>query len=114
LYSCIKEEGYSLDSIDIIFCSDEFLIKINKEFLKHDYFTDVITFSNCIGFKIIGEIYISVDRVRDNSRIYKVKVDNELNRILIHAVLHLMKYDDSSDSMKLLMTEKENHYLNQF
>ena len=109
--ACINEEGFLLKSINFIFCSDEFLIDINQKFLNHDFYTDVITFSNGFNSIIDGEVYISIDRVKDNSKIYNVTFDNELNRVLIHGALHLMKYNDNSIVLKELMTGKENYYL---
>jgi rRNA maturation RNase YbeY len=114
IYTSVEEEGYSVDSIDFIFCSDIFLLGINKKFLKHDYFTDVITFSNSEGINLSGEIYISLDRVKENSESYQVSFDEELNRILIHGILHLMNYDDSTRSLKMRMTIKENYFLKKF
>ena len=114
IYASVEEEGYSIDSIDFIFCSDIFLLGINKKFLKHDYFTDVITFSNSEGINLSGEIYISLDRVKENSESYQVSFDEELNRILIHGILHLMNYDDSTRSLKMRMTIKENYFLKKF
>jgi probable rRNA maturation factor len=114
LTGCIKEEGYSLNSIDFIFCSDDYLLLINQKFLGHNYFTDIITFSDSKGLDIKGEIYISIDRVKENCKIYKCKFSEELNRVLVHGVLHLMNYDDFSHELKQQMTEKENYYLSTF
>ena len=114
IYDAIKEEGYSINSVDFVFCSDSFLLKINKEFLKHNYYTDVITFNNGSGRELSGEIYISLDRVKENSQVYKVSYDEELNRVLIHGILHLMNYEDSSKSLKRRMAIKENYFLSKF
>lgn len=103
-----------MKSIDFIFCTDEFLININREFLKHDYYTDVIAFSNSNGLYLNGEIYISIERVKENHKIFKVKLEDELNRVLIHGVMHLMNYDDSSENLKVLMTKKEDYFLSKF
>jgi len=114
IYASVEEEGYSIDSIDFIFCSDVFLLGINKKFLNHDYFTDVITFSNSEGNVLNGEIYISMERVRENSESYLVSFDEELNRVLIHGILHLMNYNDSSRNLKMRMTIRENYFLKKF
>jgi probable rRNA maturation factor len=114
LLRCVKEEGYSIDSIHFIFCSDKYLLKINQSFLKHDFYTDIITFSDSSDSVLNGEIYISVERVRENAKIFKVDFENELNRVLIHGVLHLMKYNDSSKVEKSIMTSKEDLLLAKF
>lgn len=112
--SCAKEEGFIIDRIKIIFCSDDFLIRINREFLNHNYFTDIITFPESKGKYVKGEIYISVERVRENSQIYKTDFDEELNRVLIHGILHLVNYSDITKSEKFKMTSKENYYLKKY
>lgn len=114
IYTSIEEEGYSVNSINFIFCSDSYLLRINKRFLEHDYFTDVITFSSSIAKVLSGEIYISYDRVKENSKIYKVSFEEELNRVMIHGILHLMNYEDSSKILKMRMTIKENYFLKKF
>jgi probable rRNA maturation factor len=112
--ACIKAEGFSIGTIRFIFCSDEFLLDINREFLKHDYLTDVITFSSSSSSLLNGEIYVSFDRVKENAGTYQVPFEEELNRVLIHGVLHLMDFDDSSKRQKLIMTAKENLFLAKF
>jgi len=107
-------ENFSVESIQFIFCSDEYLLEINKYFLKHNYYTDVITFSESFGSVLNGEIYISVERVKENSKNFRVEYDQELNRVLIHGVLHLMNYLDSTKKEKALMTSKENLFLAKF
>lgn len=113
--SCINCEGKDLDCINFIFCSDSYLQKINKKHLNKSYLTDVITFDNKLSINdtgITGDIFISADRVRENHHIYNTAFGDELARIMIHGTLHLIGYSDKSKSDKIVMTEKENFYLN--
>ncbi len=108
----IDEEGYYLDELNLIFCSDEYLLRINQEFLQHDYYTDVITFDNSEERKtILGDIFISIDRVRENAKRNKISTHNEVCRIMIHGTLHLLGYKDKTKKTKEVMTNKENLYL---
>ncbi len=108
----IKKEDASLISLNYIFCTDEYLREINVQFLKHKTFTDIITFNyNPSETQIEGEIYISVDRVRENAETYKTDFPTELNRVMIHGVLHLLGYNDKTKSEKQTMREKEDSYL---
>jgi len=113
--SWIKEtvisEGKTLGDISFIFCSDEYLLEVNKQYLNHDYFTDIITFDYVENNVISGDIFISCDRVKENASEFKTGFENELSRILIHGVLHLLGYKDKSKKDKLLMTQKEDFYL---
>jgi len=97
-----------------IFCSDSYLLKINQEFLKHDFYTDVITFDYSSGDIISGDIFISIDRIKYNAKQFKVSFDYELLRIVIHGVLHLLGYNDKQNQDKILMTSKEDEYLNRY
>ena len=107
-----NKEGYPLHSIDYIFCSDQFLLKINRDFLNHDYYTDIITFNLGEGKQpIIGEIYISADRVKENARIFKTSFKKELHRVVFHGVLHLCGYKDKSKDQVSLMRSMEDRYL---
>lgn len=110
--SVIVNEGKSLGDISFIFCSDSYLLKVNQKYLEHDYYTDIITFDYVEGKTISGDIFISVDRVGENSIQFSKSFENELNRILVHGVLHLIGYKDKSKKDKKLMTQKENIYLN--
>ena len=107
---CINE-CKSLNEIAIVFCSDEFLLDINNRFLNHDYYTDIITFDYVEDEKISGDLMISIDRVKDNALTEGVGFKEELNRVVIHGVLHLLGYDDKSSDEALLMREKEAFYL---
>lgn len=109
----ITNEGYSLNELNFIFCSDEYLLRVNQDFLQHDYYTDVITFDNSEELKmILGDIFISIDRVKDNAKQNKVSTHDELCRIMIHGTLHLLGYRDKTKKAKLEMTAKEDFYLN--
>lgn len=108
----ILSEGKRLGELNFIFCSDSYLLEINKQYLDHDTYTDIVTFDNSIEpGKITGDIFISIDRIRENARNFKVSETNELHRVIIHGVLHLLGYKDKSKPDKLLMTQKEDKYL---
>jgi rRNA maturation RNase YbeY len=105
-------EGKSLKSLSFIFCTDNFLIQLNKKYLDHNYFTDILTFDlSEQNEQLTGEIYISVDRIKENAKLYNTLIINELHRIMIHGVLHLCNYNDKIFSEKKLMTARENYYL---
>lgn len=106
-----KEEGKALLSIDYIFCSDEYLLKINKDFLQHDYFTDIVTFDLSEGMETKGEVYISLDRVKENAKLLKITLGKELQRVVFHGALHLCGYKDKKKSEIVLMRQKEDYYL---
>lgn len=109
----ITNEGYALNELNFIFCSDEYLLRVNQDFLQHDYYTDVITFDNSEELKmILGDIFISIDRVKDNAKQNKVSTHDELCRIIIHGTLHLLGYRDKTKKAKVEMTAKEDFYLN--
>lgn len=113
IQSSIMEEGKVLESVSFNLCSDSFILKLNNKSLQHDYFTDIITFElNEINQPIIGDIYISIDRVKENSRLFKNTFTQELNRVMIHGILHLCGYKDKSKKDQQLMRVKENYYLN--
>jgi probable rRNA maturation factor len=111
--SIINAEGYRRGEISIIFTSDKAILNLNKEFLKRTYSTDVIVFGNTFKNTVGGEVYLGVDRIRDNSKIYSEgDFDREMKRVIIHGILHLIGYGDKSKREKELMTNKENFYLN--
>jgi rRNA maturation RNase YbeY len=108
----ISAEGFKLSELNFIFCSDEYLLRINQDFLQHDYYTDVITFDNSEELKtILGDIFISIDRVKDNAKQNDANTADELCRIMIHGTLHLLGYKDKSKKDKITMTAKEDYYL---
>lgn len=110
--TAIVTEGYTLTELNFIFCSDEYLLRINQDFLQHDYYTDVITFDNSEAPKtILGDIFISIDRVKDNAKQNGAIVLDELCRIMIHGTLHLLGYKDKTKKAKTEMTTKEDFYL---
>lgn len=104
-------EGFVLADIAIVFCSDEYLLEINRKFLKHNYFTDIITFDYSEGKRLSGDLMISIDSVRDNASHYSTTFEQELRRVMIHGILHLAGYDDHSEEEKKIMRAKEDHYL---
>lgn len=108
-------EGRHLESLNYIFCSDKYLLSINQSFLSHNYYTDIITFEFSETKKVVvGEIYISIDRVRFNSRLFSTTIKEELHRVIIHGALHLCGYKDKTKTECLIMKEKENFYLNKY
>ena len=112
LLSVIKSEGYSLQELNFILCSDEYLLGMNQQYLNHDTYTDVITFDNSEQPKVItGDIFISVERVKENANSVKVHVSDELNRVMVHGTLHLLGYKDKTKTAKGQMTAKEDLYL---
>lgn len=107
----IKAEQCKLVYLDVVFCSDEYMLPLNIQYLNHDTLTDIITFPLEPAPKINGVIYISVDRVRENAKLFKQTITNELRRIIIHGVLHLCGYEDKTKIQKQEMTAKEDKYL---
>ena len=108
----VNEEGYKLQELNFILCSDEYLLRINQDFLQHDDYTDVITFDNSEELKtIVGDIFISIDRIKENAANFKSATLSELCRIIIHGTLHLLGYKDKTKKAKTLMTDKEDFYL---
>ena len=105
------EENRRLGEISVIFCSDTYLLDINRKYLGHDYYTDIITFDYSEGDKISGDLFISVDTVRSNAEYYSTGVQDELDRVIVHGLLHLIAYDDHTDEQSAVMRSKENYYL---
>lgn len=112
LQSIIKAEGFTLNQLNYIFCSDEYLLNINRQYLDHDFYTDIITFDNSeVENKVEGDIFISIDRVRENAQELNKPFEEELRRVLAHGILHLVGYDDIEDAQELEMRNKEDFYL---
>jgi len=112
--SSIENENKISGDICFIFCNDSYLLNVNQKYLDHDFFTDVITFDYSVSNIVSGDIFISVDRVEENSKQYRVSFDYEMRRIMVHGVLHLVGYTDKSEEDKIIMTSKEDEYLNLF
>ena len=110
LAEIVKREGKKVGDINIIFCSDEYLLEVNKKYLNHDYYTDIITF-NYNTEKINGDLFISVDRVNENEKTLNVPRETEMNRVMAHGVLHLLGYKDKTEKEEKEIREKENIYL---
>lgn len=106
-----EEEGRRPGQISVIFCSDPYLLEINRKYLGHDYYTDIITFDYSEGDTISGDLFISVDTVRSNAEYYSADFKDELDRVIVHGVLHLIGYDDHTDEQSAEMRARENHYL---
>ncbi len=111
IQKAIKKEGFKLGELSYNFCSDEELLRVNIEHLNHDFYTDIITFELNEGKHIIGDIYVSIDRVKDNAKQNQTTYANELMRVLIHGVLHLCGYKDKTKKDAAIMREKEDYYL---
>jgi rRNA maturation RNase YbeY len=111
----VKKEGYTIDSLTYVFCSDKYLLKINKDFLSHDYYTDIISFdlSEPTGH-LIGEVYISVDRVKDNAKTHGTTFKKELHRVIFHGALHFCGYKDKKPSDVKLMRQMEDRWLSAY
>ena len=111
----LKKEGIAIDTLQYIFCSDKFLLNINKSFLNHDYFTDIISFDlSETGGTLIGEIYISIDRVKDNAKTHKTSYTEELLRVIFHGALHFCGYKDKKPSDAKEMRAQENKWLKSY
>lgn len=108
----IFKEGFDCGEINYIFCDDDYLLKLNIEFLDHDTLTDIISFDYTKGNLISGDIYISIPRVKENADLFNTSFDNELHRVIIHGILHYCGYKDKSNEQKLIMRRKEDEYLN--
>lgn len=108
---CIKRYNCKEGEINYVFCDDAYLHRLNVEFLNHDTFTDIISFDYTLGSLISGDIFISVERVRENAKIYSQLFDNELNRVIAHGILHYIGYSDKSEIDKAKMREEENNCL---
>ena len=114
LISVANEEGFLIDTLVFLFVDDKEILEMNKKFLKHDYYTDVITFGDIKDKKISGDIAISIERVLDNSKTYAVEFEDELKRVMAHGLLHIMGYDDRKSNDKSVMSKKENKAIKMF
>jgi len=113
LKSIATEAGFTIKELNYVFCSDEYLYRMNLEYLNHDTYTDIITFDNSEKeFDIAGDIFVSIDRVDENAKTNKQKVETELNRVLVHGLLHLMGYKDKTKEESTLMRQKEEESIN--
>ncbi len=110
----IKSENFKSGKVSVIFCSDDYLLNINREYLNHDYYTDIITFNYGEENLVSGDLFISVERVADNSVQYNQTFENELYRVIYHGILHLVGFDDKEEASEKLMKLKEDFYLNKF
>ena len=110
----ILSENKSEGEINYIFCDDDYLVEINQQYLNHDTLTDVISFDYSLGNEIHGDIYISLERVRENAEEFKVSFDEELKRVMIHGILHYCGYKDKSESDEALMRSKEDEKIKLF
>lgn len=113
----LYNEGYNINNINYIFCDDDFILKMNKKYLNKDYYTDVIAFNystESLKFSILGDIYISIDRIIENSEKWNELFLVELKRVMIHGVLHFIGYNDQKKEDRKLMKKKENFYLDLF
>lgn len=108
------EEGSKIQNLNFLIVGDKRMIHFNKTYLNHDYSTDIITFDNSENKKIIGDIVISIERVKENSKKYKVKLEDELRRVMVHGLLHLFGYDDKNEKEKKRIRKKENYYLEMY
>lgn len=110
----MKEEGKSIGELNYIFCDDEYLLEINRQYLDHDYYTDVIGFDSSEEDVLNGDIFISIERIKENAQENQVSFETELARIMIHGILHFAGYLDKETEDKEIMTEKEDFYLQRF
>lgn len=106
-----ESEIRRLGDINIIFCSDNYILDMNQKYLGHDYFTDIITFDYCQGDVLSGDLFISVDSVRENAKDFGQEFQQELARVMVHGILHLIGYDDHTKSQQKQMRAKEDYYL---
>lgn len=114
LTQVFRKEKQQVDMLSYVFCSDEYLLNINQKFLQHDYYTDVITFNLSDNELIKGEVYISLDRIKENAKSAKIEYREELLRVMIHGALHLCDYNDKTKSEISQMRRKERQYLRLF
>lgn len=107
----IIDEGFKVGELNYVFCDDEYLHKLNVEFLDHDTLTDIISFDYTLGKLVSGDMFISIERVKDNATDFSTDFNDELNRVIVHGVLHYCGYKDKTDKDAKVMRSKEDHYL---
>ena len=110
----VASEDGEISHLDYIFCTDAYLLEKNQEFLKHDTYTDIITFDYSKGKTIAGDVFVSIERLKENSDKYNVRFNEELLRVMAHGVLHLLGYKDKSEEEKAIMRQKENEKIKLF
>jgi rRNA maturation RNase YbeY len=111
LKTVAEAEGKQTGAIAVIFCSDDYLLQLNRRYLQHDYYTDIITFDYTDGLVLGGDLFISIDTVRANAKRYGQSFDDELHRVILHGLLHLCGYGDAMPAQQAIMREQENKYL---
>jgi probable rRNA maturation factor len=114
LLKVAESEGYSLSALSYIFCNDQYLLELNQSYLSHDTLTDIITFDYVEGTVVSGDIFISVDRLKENAAIFNVTFEEERLRVMAHGLLHLMGYKDKTPEDQLVMSNKENEKIKMF
>jgi rRNA maturation RNase YbeY len=114
LEKVIKSEKKALGDLNFIITNDDILLKINREFLKHEYYTDVLAFGDSLNNVVNGEVYISADTVKNNANNYNVSLNNEMLRVIIHGLLHIIGYEDDNEEKKKLMHYQEDKWLMEF
>lgn len=109
-----EEHNFTIEALNYIFCSDDYLLDINKTYLNHDYYTDIITFDNSQEDQtLLSDVFVSIDRIKENARDLNIEFTKELHRVLIHGVIHLFGYSDQTEEEKLTMRQKEDTCLSQ-
>lgn len=111
IFEVIKDKKYNPGTINYIFCTDNYLLKLNKQYLDHDTLTDIITFDYSKDKIVSGDIFVSIERVQENASLYKAPFDNELKRVIIHGILHLCGHEDKTENEKSSMRKLEEYYL---
>ncbi len=114
IQNCVKLKEYKIGIISIIFTNDQKLLEINQQYLQKDYYTDIITFNYSKKIELSGDIFISIDRVKENAQDFNVSFKDEIKRVIIHGILHLMDYSDYTNDEKINMTHEENELLKLF
>jgi rRNA maturation RNase YbeY len=114
LLHVIEAHGKQLGELEVVFCSDNYLLELNRSSLNHNYFTDIITFDYCAGDLVSGDLFVSVDRVRENAKAERVSIQNELKRVLVHGVLHLCGWHDATPEEKAAMRHQEDRWITVF